>query len=753
MKRFRAMLFSLLSLGLFSSSASAQAPETEGPYAGHKLVRVEAKTNGEMLALSSLGTMLECRPRAGEVHLVLSPEAVGALGELGLESEILVEDYQTIVDQTRALNDEALALRGGFFTAYQTNDAINAFTQDLANNNAGVLTRFSIGQSFQNREIHALVLTAPYAMGEPRRPQVVLNGCQHAREWVSPATVLYILNEMTNGAGVDPQIDEILNSLEIHFIPVCNPDGYVYTHTNQRLWRKNRRPVGGSTGVDLNRNWSFQWGGAGSSGSSSSETYRGPSPFSEPESTAISSYLLSLPDVHAHIDFHSFDQSILGPWAYSTTVTPPRADEHIIVQEDMAQAMFDATGTFYEAGLGTDAILGPAAGAMPDWTLDELNALSWTIELRPNSSFPGFELPPDQIIPAGTESLAAVLTLADYAARTLEIEPVSPIPAQVSSESPTSLGVSITEFNLETLDPSSPELLYRLGTSGPFTTVSLGESGGVYSGELPPVPCGQTVQFYFRASSTGGVVATLPDDAPGELFEADALPIATEFADNFQTNMGWSVSGSVTDGAWERAVPIGGGDRGDPPTDFDGSGLCYLTDAADGNSDVDGGTTIVTSPVFALPDGGTISYAYWVGTAGNFDADSLNVEVATNAAGTNWTLVRSYTTPGTSWRADSIAIGDETASSSTVRVRFLASDLGTASVIECGLDGVTVTTTGECDCPGDCDGSGAIDFNDLVAMLFEFGMPDAPATCDADASGAVDFNDLVTALFLFGPCE
>jgi len=65
----------------------------------------------------------------------------------------------------------------------------------------------------------------------------------------------------------------------------------------------------------------------------------------------------------------------------------------------------------------------------------------------------------------------------------------------------------------------------------------------------------------------------------------------------------------------------------------------------------------------------------------------------------------------------------------------------------------TFTTSGCTQrCPGDCDNSGAVDFSDLIAMLFEFGTPDSDESCDTNASGVVDFTDLVDALFLFGPC-
>src|SRR5690606_35176335 len=108
-------------------------------------------------------------------------------------------------------------------------------------------------------------------------------------------------------------------------------------------------------------------------------------------------------------------------------------------------------------------------------------------------------------------------------------------------------------------------------------------------------------------------------------------------------------------------------------TDADGSGQCWLTDNVAGNSDVDSGSTILTSVPFALSDGDLISYSYWLNDTEALPLnsnDALDVEIATNPAGTNWTLVRHYTSASAAWRTDSIIVGDEVAASSTMRIRF-----------------------------------------------------------------------------------
>ena len=129
---------------------------------------------------------------------------------------------------------------------------------------------------------------------------VVLRACPcirvglHAREWITPAVMLWILEHVLANADTDPDIVKMLNTVDIYFMPVANPDGYEYTWNFVRTWRKNRRVNAGSNncfGVDLNRNWDFEWDAPGHSKDPCSDLYRGPSPFSEPEPQAIADFV------------------------------------------------------------------------------------------------------------------------------------------------------------------------------------------------------------------------------------------------------------------------------------------------------------------------------------------------------------------------------------------------------------------------------------------------------------------------------
>jgi murein tripeptide amidase MpaA len=133
----------------------------------------------------------------------------------------------------------------------------------------------------------------------------------HAREWVSTSTVTYIINELVTKSS---DYADLLSTLDFYIVPIINPDGYVYTHTTDRMWRKTRSDHSsafGCRGVDANRNFGFHWGEAGSSSDKCSETYRGPNAYSEPEAEAIKNFIESVReevDWGVYITLHSYSQ-------------------------------------------------------------------------------------------------------------------------------------------------------------------------------------------------------------------------------------------------------------------------------------------------------------------------------------------------------------------------------------------------------------------------------------------------------------
>ncbi len=305
------------------------------------------------------------------------------------------------------------AASGGWFDNYQTYDAYNLKLDEIAANYPQLATTFTAGTSLEGRPIRGIRI-AGTGTGTVARKSVFLNGIQHAREWVAGMVPMYIADRLTNEYGSDPRVTNALDNAEFIIVPMVNPDGYEYSRTSNRQWRKNRRPnADGSFGVDLNRNFGVGWGlDSGSSSVPNSPTYRGPAPFSEPESQTIRDTFLANQQIVSHVDFHSYGQIMLSPWGYSLDPVP---DQAILDQltATMAGSIQSVHGEMYEHG---DAFLYLSSGTARDWTYGDQAAYSTTIELRPTSSNPGFELPPSEIIPTAEELFPAALDLAEFTA-------------------------------------------------------------------------------------------------------------------------------------------------------------------------------------------------------------------------------------------------------------------------------------------------------------------------------------------------
>lgn len=293
---------------------------------------------------------------------------------------------------------------------YHTYDEIKNELPQLAAQHSAIAQVKSLGKSVEGRDLWAMKISDAVAQ-EEGEAEIILLGGHHAREWISVDVPFLIAKHLLENYGSDSLITRLVNETAIWVVPLVNPDGHQYTITTQRLWRKNRRNNNdGTFGVDLNRNYGYQWGGPGSSGDTYSETYRGPSPFSEPETQAIRDFLQSRA-VKALISYHNFSQLVLYPWGYTSNPAPDRD-----LLNNLAVAMADRVravhGVRYTPQQSSDLYL--ASGDTTDWLYALLNVPAITIELRPSSSIPGFELPESQIQPTFEENLSAALFLMDW---------------------------------------------------------------------------------------------------------------------------------------------------------------------------------------------------------------------------------------------------------------------------------------------------------------------------------------------------
>ncbi|MFG0330053.1 MAG: M14 family metallopeptidase [Phycisphaerales bacterium] len=391
-------------------------------YDGEKVVRVQIRTKADFDLLNELSDdMWSHHAEVGHpADFRVSAEALERLDAAGVPYTVLIDDLQALVEAERArlLDRPGVGADGTFFDDYRTLDEVSDYVDTLVGLRPDLVERIEVGTSLRGRSIFGMRITS----GTPGdRPAVLIHGCQHAREWITVMVNMYLADQFVRAYGTDPTITDLIDSVEFIVIPVVNPDGYEYTWTDNRMWRKNRRSW---YGVDLNRNWDYGWGGPGSSGFRFSETYRGAAPFSEPETAALRDFFIANPHIAAHIDFHSYSQLILYPWGYTDDLSPAH-DFFDLISARMAEAIEAVHGEEYIYGPSYSTIY-PASGVSDDWTYGDQGVLGLAYELRDTGRY-GFILPPDQIIPNGEEILPAMVELGQFVA-----EPSPPLGLEAS---------------------------------------------------------------------------------------------------------------------------------------------------------------------------------------------------------------------------------------------------------------------------------------------------------------------------------
>lgn len=342
----------------------------------------------------------------------------------------------------------------------------------------------------------------------------------------------------------------------------------------------------------------------------------------------------------------------------------------------------------------------------------------------------------------------------------LKIQTPDGVPTLVAPDTATTFAVKIIDGS-EVLVPGSARLVYQYAAGGPWVACELTALGGEdFQARLPFFRCEHAPRFYLTAQGDQGTTVTLPAAAPADAYSL-AVGVSTEFfADDFQTDQGWTVENvAITTGAWQRAVPVNA-NRGDPVSDFDGSGMCYVTDNT-AQDDVDGGPTRLISPVLDLSAGvdPTLNYARWFTNNSN-DADRLDVEVS-NDGGGSWTLIESV--PNTvGWVYRTVRIRDFLPLTSQMQFRFSATDNPNNSVTEAALDAFLITDF-VCDpapvLVGDTNCDGSVNGQDIESFVVAIGDPcafNAGYACDVlradtNGDGSVNGQDISAFLDLLTP--
>ncbi|KAM5163953.1 mast cell carboxypeptidase A-like [Mantella aurantiaca] len=331
---------------------------------------------------------------------------VGLLNKKGMQHKVIIHNLQEAVDnQFRKQGKYEKSM-----PRYHQWKEIAMWAYSISLKYPNLVSLVTIGNSFEGHPMHVLKIGNP----KSAKKSVFLECGIHAREWISPAFCQWFVKEAIQTYGKDKAMTKLLDNLIFHVLPVFNIDGYIFTWTNDRLWRKNRAttPNAKCFGIDLNRNFNASWRDDSFYGDPCLDIYSGVGPESEPETKAVTAYIREhLSIMKAYISFHAFSQLLLYPYGYTKELAPDHKELN-----NIAKSAVDSLSSLYN----TSYTYGPIAttiyqafGSSIDWTYDEGIKYSYVFELRDEGKY-GFLLPEHDIEPTCRETMLAVMQIASY---------------------------------------------------------------------------------------------------------------------------------------------------------------------------------------------------------------------------------------------------------------------------------------------------------------------------------------------------
>lgn len=327
---------------------------------------------------------------------------------------------------------------------------------------------------------------------------------------------------------------------------------------------------------------------------------------------------------------------------------------------------------------------------------------------------------------------------------------------------------SIVGQNGGAISPSAAPVLVHRVNNGAWTETPLEDrGGGQFAGRLPATECGSGVDYYFKAYTAAGAEVREPLSAPLIAYHAATTAVEVDtISDTLETNTGWVVGATgdtATSGLWVRVNPNGTvAQPEDDHTPAPGVNAFVTGNGSvggfPGEADVDGGATTLTTPTLDAtggPSGGEAYLSYWrwysndQGPSPNQAVDSMPVRVSNNN-GSTWTQVEDVLENAGVWVGKSWRIADFVTPTSAMKVRFVARDAGSGSIVEAGVDDLRISVR-KCLLPGDANADGTVNFADLNLILAAYGQTGEPGfPGDANADGVVTFADLNLTLGNFG---
>ncbi len=422
MKNILLFLTTLLSLTLSS--------QTPGRYADVKISLI-GKTMAELVQTgieTEHGTYFPGR----SITTVLSESEISKVQQAGFKTEILIPDlYQDYLE--RCAKPQAVSARGidcntaqppfpdyvtpanysyGSMGGYLTYNQMMAELDKMRSLYPNLISVRKVTSdtilTWDNNVIYQVKISDNPDVDEPER-KVLYTALHHAREPNSASQLIFYMWYLLENYATRPDIQAIVNNLELYFVPCINVDGYKYNELNSPngggFWRKNRRDNGdGTFGIDLNRNYGYFWGDfGGSSPDPGSEIYRGPAAFSEPESRTMRDFCREH-DFLFVLNYHTHGNLLIYPWAYSDSPADPAFIKY---------GRHFSEENHYHYGTTTETVGYSVNGSSDDWMYGETGAYSFTPEVGTT----GFWPTPGEIDGLNKENLWQNFTMAYSALR------------------------------------------------------------------------------------------------------------------------------------------------------------------------------------------------------------------------------------------------------------------------------------------------------------------------------------------------
>ncbi len=373
-----------------------------------KLIRVDISQPQVIPSILSEGISLDharIRPNVF-AEVIVSAGELESLQSLGLTIEVLQEDMEAYY-AARLTGNVTRDLGYGTMGGYYIFDEVVDFLDNLRLEYPQLVSEKQIiGYSLEDRPIYAVLLTLnPEATNS--RPEMLYTALHHSREPMSMMTLLYFMDHLAQNYGTDPEITALLENRRMWFVPVVNPDGYVYNYqiapAGGGMQRKNRRAGCLSSqwaGVDLNRNYGFAWGwdDEGSSPDICDQTYRGTGPFSEPETQAVSAFVENH-EFRMVLNYHSYGSYLIYPSGAIPGDLPP--EEDLLIFREFGNEMAQYNG--YLVGSDMETVNYAVNGDSDAWMYNEMGIFSMTPEVGRWED--GFWPSTNRIIPLAEENV------------------------------------------------------------------------------------------------------------------------------------------------------------------------------------------------------------------------------------------------------------------------------------------------------------------------------------------------------------